>query len=295
MKKPFFDPSEAVDVILPTYNREAWLDKSIGSVVAQTDPRWRLWVVDDGSTDGTPQKLKSWQARDSRIQVLSTSRLGVSGARNHGIRVSTAPWVALLDSDDLWKPEKLEIQRAWLDGNPQAQWIHAEEIWVRNGVRVNPMKKHAKSGGDIFRRCLELCCVSPSAVVLRRSLLEKVGLFRTDFVVCEDYDLWLRIARDYPIGFIETPLVIKNGGHGDQLSRAFHSMDSYRIRALESLLMKGGLSEERRIWVEEALAKKSKILLKGFRKHQNLQAYDDFYKRWRKTISGKGSGDFEVL
>src|SRR4030095_47562 len=121
-----------------------------------------------------------------------------------------------------------------------------EEIWLRNGVRVNPHRKHCKAGGDIFARSLDLCLVSPSAVVMRRELFARMGGFDESFPACEDYDLWLRGAAVMPVCLIDTPLVIKRGGHADQLSRQFWGMDRFRVTALCKLLQSGVLSEEQR-------------------------------------------------
>ena len=109
---------------------------------------------------------------------------------------------------------------------------------------MNPMKKHFKPSGEIFEPSLKLCVVSPSAVVVKRSLLEEVGLFDEEFPVCEDYDLWLRISLKYPIWLIPEPLVIKEGGSPDQLSRSIDGMDQYRIRAIARLIASGCLTEK---------------------------------------------------
>jgi len=138
-----------------------------------------------------------------------------------------------------------------------------EERWIRRGVRVNPMKKHFKPSGDIFEPSLKLCVVSPSAVVVKRSLLEEVGVFDESFPVCEDYDLWLRISWKYPIWLIPEPLVIKEGGSPDQLSRSIEGMDRYRIRAIARLIGSGCLTEKQAIAALKELRFKCRVYGNG--------------------------------
>jgi hypothetical protein len=128
-----------------------------------------------------------------------------------------------------------------------------EEIWIRNGNRVNPKKKHKKPSGMIFEPSLNLCLVSPSAVMMRRRLFDIKGYFNEAFTVCEDYDLWLRISSTLPVFLIDKPYTIKRGGHKDQLSR-FHSQDKFRIRSLLDLVQSDGLTQDQ--------AAKAKIVLK---------------------------------
>jgi len=135
------------------------------------------------------------------------------------------------------------------------------------------MFKHQKYSGDIFKQCLRLCIVSPSSVMLRKSLLDEVGGFDESMPVCEDYDLWLRIAVRYPFKFLNDKLIIKRGGHKDQLSRKYWGMDRWRVYALKKLLRSDDLNSEQREWVKEMLIEKSRILIKGFeRRGKNQEA-----------------------
>lgn len=251
-----------VSVIIPTYNRWPLVGEAVESVLAQSFRGFELIVVDDGSEDGTARELS---ACGPGITVISQARRGVAAARNLGVRSSRGGYLAFLDSDDLWKPRKLEIQAAFLESHPDFQICQTEEIWLRNGGRVNPRKRHRKPSGDIFRASLDLCLVSPSAVMMTRELFDRVGGFDESFAICEDYDLWLRVAKDSPVPLIPDPLTIKRGGHGDQLSRSTWGMDRFRVRALEKLL-RSGLGGEQRNWVIEALAKKIAVLAQGTRR-----------------------------
>ena len=168
----------------------------------------------------------------------------------------------MLDSDDTWLPHKLQLQVAYLQCNPQLQIVHGEEIWIRNGVRVNARRIHRKSGGNIFFTCLSRCLISPSAVLIKKSLFTQVGLFAEDLPVCEDYDLWLRITARYPVGFVSQAIVIKYGGHGDQLSRQYAAIDCYRVLALSRLLPQLVCVEQRHAVLMELL-RKTQIVLRG--------------------------------
>jgi glycosyltransferase involved in cell wall biosynthesis len=250
-----------VSVIIPTYNRSDRVPTAVASVLRQTFRDMEVLVVDDGSSDGTHEALQPFE---DRILVLRHDRnRGVSAARNTGIRASTAPLVAFLDSDDRWLPGKLEAQVRFFRDHPQAVACQTREVWIRHGRRVNPARRHLKPSGDVFLPSLERCLVSPSAVMLRRPLLEEVGLFDETLPVCEDYDLWLRIGCRYPIHLIEEDLLVREGGHPDQLSAGGPGMDRYRIRSLTGILQSGLLNEAQAEAAQRALARKCRIYGEG--------------------------------
>ena len=253
-------------VVIPTYNRLTRLTHAIDSVLAQTIEPLEIIVVDDGSTDGTADNIA---AQYPDVILLVQDNAGVSNARNRGIAHAQGDWVAFLDSDDTWLPKKIERQCAALYANPGLKICHTEEIWIRNGVRVNQMKKHAKSGGWLFEKSLKLCCISPSSVLLNRGLFERYGVFDEALPACEDYDLWLRLTAHEETCFVSVPSMVKYGGHEDQLSRAFWGMDRFRIHALEKVLTAGRLTEVQRQQATRVLVKKLKILLAGAEKRDN--------------------------
>lgn len=255
-------PAPRVSVVIPTYNRAWSLATAIDSVLSQDFDAFETIVVDDGSTDGTRALLAGYGAA---LRVIQQANRGVSAARNAGIRKAAAPLVALLDSDDYWLPGKLAVQTAFFDQNPEAVICQTEELWIRNGVRVNSGKRHRKRGGMIFEASLGLCLVSPSAVMLRRSLFESVGFFDEQLPACEDYDLWLRISCSHPVHLIDRPLIVKRGGHPDQLSRA-PGLDRHRIRAICRLLAQNVLTADQRRAAWEALATKCAVYAAGCRK-----------------------------
>jgi GT2 family glycosyltransferase len=264
-----------LSIIIPTFNRQHVIGRAIESVLAQTylidHLDWELIVVDDGSTDSTQQWLG--QAYPELIYIKSVNR-GVSAARNIGIGQATGEWLALIDSDDEWLPHKLRCQFELLE-RTRLKVCHTEEIWIRDGVRVNQMKKHRKEGGWIFERCLPLCAMSPSSIVFHRDVLESVGLFDETLPACEDYDLWLKITSQYEVAYVEQACINKYGGHDDQLSRQHWGMDRFRVIALENFISATIDGPDcNTLYIELArkmLLKKLDILLKGAMKHDNME------------------------
>ena len=251
-----------VSVILPTYNRGWVLREAIDSVLAQDFKDFELIVVDDGSTDNTGPILDSY---NQDLIVLRQSNRGVSAARNRGIAAAEGRLIAFLDSDDLWLPRKLSSQVDFFNSNPTAVINQTEEIWIRNGVRVNPKTRHHKFSGMIFERSLALCLVSPSAVMIKKNLFSKVGVFDESLPACEDYDLWLRISCQYPVHLIDTPLIMKRGGHADQLSKA-PGLDKFRIQALKKIIESGQLEPDSYRAAVRTLQEKCAIFAAGCRK-----------------------------
>ncbi len=274
-----------ISVIIPTHNRASILARALDSVLAQTLQPREIIVVDDGSEDDTTTLL----ARDyPACRYLHQPNRGVSSARNLGIANAKGDWIALLDSDDAWLPEKLALQAKALDENPGLRICHTEEIWIRNGIRVNPMRKHTKQGGRIFQRCLPLCVISPSSVVLHQSLFAEYGDFDTSLPACEDYDLWLRLCAHEEVLFIEQHLTVKYGGHADQLSRRHWGMDRFRVQALEKILQSTRLNEADRHAALGVLVEKTRILAQGAEKrsqHDRAAQYRRLQSHYRAQLS----------
>ncbi|MEJ2085068.1 MAG: glycosyltransferase family A protein [Acidobacteriota bacterium] len=280
--------SISISVVIPTYNRKPLLGRAVESALNQTAPAHEIIVVDDGSTDDSHTYM---QRHFPEIRVIRQTRKGVSSARNRGVEASGGNWIAFLDSDDAWLPHKLEQQVESMRANPDLRICHCDEIWIRRGVRVNPKVKHAKAGGWIFSRCLPRCAISPSAVVVAKSLLLEVGLFDEDLPACEDYDLWLRICARYPVLFVQQPLVVKYGGHADQLSRTVWGLDRFRIRALEKLLDSEVLTEPQRRETVATLVDKVEIFLKGAAKRgrtSDVESLRRLRSRWLERGDDRG-------
>ena len=262
-----------LSILIPNYNRSSTISNAIESVLSQSylaqRDDWELIVIDDGSSDRSVELISS---AFPQVVLLQQDNAGVSSARNTGLEYATGEWIALLDSDDEWLSHKLEAQFALLEQSG-LRVCHTEEIWIRNGVRVNQMNKHKKQGGWIFQKCLPLCAMSPSSIVIHRSVFEHVGVFDVALPACEDYDLWLRIAANYEVAYIEQACINKYGGHDDQLSRQYWGMDRFRVIALEKLLTDQTveLSNSDREAATSMLLKKLRILYKGASKHGNSE------------------------
>lgn len=258
-----------VSVIIPVYNRRDMLCQAVESVLAQSYENLELIVVDDGSTENVPAVLA---AHADTVTLLTRENRGVSAARNFGVSRSRGKYVAFLDSDDLWLPEKLNRQVAYLEANPEIHICQTEEIWIKNGRRINPRKKHRKPSGMIFMPSLELCLVSPSAVMLKKDFFLETGGFDESLPACEDYDLWLRISCRYPVHLIADPLVIKRGGHKDQLSSA-PGLDKFRIQALLNILDSPHLTRPMREAAVSVLVQKCRIYAQGCaRRNRSVEA-----------------------
>jgi glycosyltransferase involved in cell wall biosynthesis len=269
-----------ISVIIPAYNRLPMLKEAVDSVLAQDFEDFELIVVDDGSTDGTYEAMKEY---GGRVKVLQNPQnKGVSAARNKGILHAKGKYLAFLDSDDLWVKGKLTIQATFLDDNPQYPLCYTDEIWIRKGKRVNPMMKHAKYSGWILEKCLPLCTISPSSAMMRKTLFKRVGLFDEALPVCEDYDFWLRVSVRFPIFFINKKLIIKRGGHPDQLSQRSWGNDRYRVIALEKLLSEPDVTPDEREMVLEEMKKKCQILHQGFLKRGNEEEAGRYREMMRR-------------
>ncbi len=272
-----------ISVIIPVYNRPVLIKRAIQSVLNQATPPRETIVIDDGSDDETPQVLQSYA---DKIHIIRQVNRGVSAARNLGIRQASAEWIALLDSDDEWTPRHLSLARTYYNNNPGYRIFQSEEIWIRNGRRVNPRRKHHKRSGRIFIPSLALCLVSPSAVFIKKTLLDEVGLFDESFPVCEDYDLWLRIAKTNDIGLDEHPTVIKYGGHADQLSRRYYGMDYYRIQAMEKHIHSTELDRNEQKALYGELLIKLEILIKGLsRRNKPTALLRQKFRYYRQALN----------
>ena len=227
-------------------------------------------IIDDGSTDNTSDIIKDFP----HAKYIYQKNAGVSSARNLGIKNSTCKWIAFLDSDDIWHKDKLFWHVQLHKLNPHAKMSYTDEKWVRNGVEVKVPTKFKKFDGDIFDKCLSHCIIAPSSVLIHKSLFDEVGVFDESLEVCEDYDLWLRIALKHEINLIDKKLITKYAGHDDQLSYKHWGMDRFRVKSLEKLVD----SEKKKIVIEHLLIK-YKLLLKGAIKYKREIDINNYKKK----------------
>lgn len=254
----------AVSVIIPTHNRIRQVTQAVESVLNQSLKQFELIVVDDGSTDGTADRLKALFG--PKFRLIRQNQAGVSSARNNGAGQSSGSFLAFLDSDDIWHRDKLKIQIDFHQQNPRLQLSQTEETWIRHGKFVNPHKKHRKPAGYIFPQSLHLCTVSPSSVLIKKTLFETVGGFDEQLKACEDYDLWLRITPSNPVGLIEKKLLTKHGGHEDQLSQKYPAMDRFRLYSLCKVYLSADLNDVQKEQVRQVGLAKLAVLVNGAKK-----------------------------
>lgn len=270
----------SISVVIPTFDRARQVVVAVQSVLAQSLLPLEIIVVDDGSHDDTLDAL-----RRLPVSVLSQSNKGVSEARNEGVRAASGEWIAFLDSDDLWYPNKLQRQWAFHQEHPHLLISHTDETWVRNGTEVPKNKHQKKWGGWIYPQALKLCFISPSTTLIQRDFFLACGGFDKDLKAAEDYDLWLRISSQHEVGYLDEALTIKNGGHPDQLSLQ-RGLDRFRVLALEKIL-KTPLSPQHQEISIETLIKKYQILAKGCQKYGHIKEAEHCHQRfehWRKTL-----------
>ncbi len=282
-----------VSVIVPTYNRAKYINRAMDSVLGQTRPPDELIIVDDGSTDNTSEIIEQTALRAAfPVRVLRRENRGAAAARNVGIAHAAGDILCFLDSDDWWDKRKIELQLEAILAAPDSLISHTREIWFRNGVRVNQKKKHAPPDGHIFADCLKMCVVGMSTVMVKKKLFTQYGLFNEALPCCEDYDLWLRVAREQPFLLVDHALTLKEGGRDDQLSVIYRlGMDRYRIRSLCDLLESGVVTNNQYLQTLSELERKCRIYGQGCVKHgrevegRTFLVLPDKYRQMRGPVA----------
>ena len=272
--------------MIPVYNRSGgMLEKAIQSVLGQSYRDFRLVVVDDGSSDDLSAEKESVEEAGHRW-ICSRKNRGVAAARNLGAGAANSDWISFLDSDDIWRPEKLERQVEWHRRHPDVRISQVKEKWVRNGSEVRRPKHWLQREGDLFFNSILRCSIGPSCVMMRRDLWTETKGFDETFRVCEDYELWLRICRVEQVGLVPgKALTMKTAGHGDQLSVTVPALDRYRVFALLKMMRDNGLSAVHKEWVAEGIQRKSAVLTKGARKRGSL-ADAQWFSEMTREIHG---------
>lgn len=232
--------NESVSVIIPAYNAARTIERSLRSVFSQRYPALQIIVVDDGSTDNTAQILQNNYY--GVIQYVFQSNGGAAAARNRGLAEATGKYIAFLDADDEWTPDKLCLQYATMENNRSVGLSFTDMSHWENGLLVHRSYLHERkynfvSSGMIYDQLLHECFIFTPTVMMRRDIVERVGLFDESLRISEDYDLWLRIAKSYEVLYIDTPLLNRHRSDsnltGDQLLYAESSINMLE-RLLES-------------------------------------------------------------
>ncbi len=276
-----------VSVIIPTYNRKDTIIRAIESVLNQKYKDTEVIIIDDGSVDNTEDIIKSlynYLLKKDKIRYIRIKHSGVSKARNTGIKNARGEWIAFLDSDDEWLPDKLQKQMQYLDSSNYLI-CHTDEIWIKDGKRINQGKKHKKFEGWFFIPSLRMCLISPSSVVIHKDVFKNVGYFDESFKVVEDYELWLRITSRYPVGFLSEKLTVKYGGHSDQLSKNIDGIERYRMLAIEKFIVENSNNKNISNFLKAAFEeykRKALIYINGCKKREKYSEINDIVIKQRK-------------
>ena len=224
-----------VSVIMPTYNHAQFIGDAIESVINQTWQTWEMLIIDDGSTDNTKSVVQSYVSKDSRIKYFALGQNSgrAAVARNYGINNSKGKYVAFLDSDDMWKPTKIEKQIELLENDDNIFMVYSRYIVIKNGIflRILPKRKKLRAGNVFVSLFLSNNFIGTSSVLLRNNLKENNYLFDTDLGLkaIEDFALWLKIAKNKHIAYIDEPLVV----YREHVSNTSIGIKSYLLRYLQ--------------------------------------------------------------
>lgn len=221
-----------VSIIIPAYNSARFLPEAIESVLAQTYKDYEIIVVDDGSTDNTKEVLKPYL---DKIKYVYQENRGAASARNTGIKHSQGEYIAFLDADDVWLPEKLHIQADYLDNNQEIAMVYSQSLWMSEDGRLLTGKKsrHRIPSGDVFNILFFKNFIFTPTVMVRKRILGTVGLFNESFVSTEDRDLWLRIAREFKVFGISKYLCKTRQTPGSLIRSNKESVYKYRRLVIE--------------------------------------------------------------
>lgn len=224
-----------VSVIIPTYNCAEFLKNAIDSVLKQTYKDYEIIVVDDGSTDDTRHIVGQF---DGNIRYFFQDNAGPAAARNAGIKNAAGKYIAFLDSDDYFFPEKLELQTAYIGRYPDMAMVFSDACTTyTDGTRIPHYKLiQEPHWGMIFDKLFLNNFINNSTVLLHKSYLEKTGLFDETIRYSEDYELYLRIAKNFPIGYIDKVLVKFDRTRQNRLTRNIEKLFESDIRILSRLI-----------------------------------------------------------
>lgn len=281
MKNLFFS------IIIPTYNRAHFLKIAVNSVLSQTFSDYELIIIDDGSNDKTGDAIE--KIKDKRIKYIYQSHQGVVKARNKGVIEAKGDFICFLDSDDRFRPQKLEVTHDYIKKYPEYKIFHTEEIWYRKGGFLPQKSYHKKPSGFVFKESAKLCCIGMSTAVIKKEIFKKAGFFDEALPVCEDYDFWLRVTSKFPVFLIPEYLTIKEGGHPDQQSKKYPALDRFRIYALKKILEKEKLTAVNYQIAYKEFKRKSAIYIKGALKRKKTEEV----KRYQKLVDRFASAEPE--
>ena len=272
-----------VTAVIPHFEREELLAQALESVVRQTEPPAEIIVVDDGSRRPPEAVCRRYGAR-----LLVIDHTGKPGAvRNRGAEAAESRWLAFLDSDDLWLPEKLERQRRKLESQPEMTLCHTREIWQRGTETVSQKKQKHLREGDLFSDALKKCIIGPSTVMLSGAVFKALGGFDETLEIAEDYEFWLRWTDRFPAAYCGEPSVVKRAGGWPQLSEKYGQIEIFRIEALLRVLDKNVLGGLHRAEALREAERKIGIYCHGCRKRGRTEEALRMERLWRERREGE--------
>lgn len=238
-----------VSVIIPTYNRAGTILRSVQSVIGQSYSEWELIIVDDGSTDQTIELVKPVAKQDERIRYISClENKGQAVARNMGIQEARGEYIAFQDSDDCWMPDKLQRQIALMERHPEYGLVYGQVVYDEAGVLSTPYPP-TDAGERVFVDCLKRNRIGTPTMLVRKAVFDTIGLFDTSLPALEDYELALRITKNYPAGFIAAP-VLKAYKSADSVSR---DLGKHLISSCLILRKYGKEMRENHLWNDKIM------------------------------------------
>ncbi len=237
-----------ISAVIPTYNSAKYLRQSVGSVLAQTRQLDELIVVDDGSTDDTREVVASF---GKRVTYIYQTNRGLSAARNTGIRAASSEWIALLDSDDWWKPDKIRLQENAVREFPEAGLVYTSVMTVFPGG--TQAARPCADPGALWPAMRLANPITPSSVMALRSALLEAGGFNEQLTACEDWDMWVRLRERHRFAAVPEPLTVYRYGE-TSMSNDAGRMLSNTDKILESTLLADLSGMRRRLWRRRILA-----------------------------------------
>lgn len=269
-----------VSAVVPAYNTAALLPRCIESILTQTVAVDEVIVVDDGSVDKTREVAESF---GPRVRCISQANKGAAGARNCGIRSATGEWIALLDSDDDWVPNKIERQLEAVRQHPECDFIYSDAtVILPDGSTAENFQADKEAPcGWVFDHLLQSCFVNGSTVMARRSALMEAGLFNESLRCAEDYDLWLRVSRRHQFWFVPEPLAFYER-QAESLTRNDAVMAASQIAVLEPILAER-LSATQHSGAKKHLASAYFSLSYATRERDAREAVSLAWRSWRNN------------
>lgn len=224
-----------ISVVIPTYNRSDYLIEALNSVINQTYKNIEIIIVDDGSKDNTKEIVNNYIElnKTKNIRYYYKDNGGVATARNFGIKHSEGVFIAFLDSDDLWKKDKL-LKQIKLFNDPKIGLVHSHYSILKedNQLITNIPEEEGKFNGNMYYKMRIYNIVGTSTVVIRKECIDKVGFFEGEYSPAEDYDLWLKISKEYNFGYISESLVYYREFSSENISRNLTKLENGVIKIL---------------------------------------------------------------